>query len=126
VGLTRPEHFYDEGRLRDNFNHSAINLMKGGIAYSNFITTVSPQHAWEVTDSDQGTGLGHTLHIHRQKFGGVLNGIDYDVWEPEIDILIPSNYTVGTVDRKYANKDALQDQLLLRKEFKPVISGSSC
>jgi starch synthase len=44
TGLTRPEHFFDDDRLRDNFNHSAINLMKGGIVYSNFITTVSPQH----------------------------------------------------------------------------------
>jgi len=38
---------------------------------------VSPQHAWEATYADQGMGLGHTLSIHREKFGGVLNGIDY-------------------------------------------------
>jgi starch synthase len=73
--------------------------MKGGIVYSNFITTVSPQHAWEVTYSDQGMGLGPTLYIHREKSGGVLNGIDYEVWNPEIDIPIPSNYTADTVDR---------------------------
>ena len=96
--------------------------MKGGIVYSNFVTTVSPQHAWEAQDADQGMGLGHTLHIHREKFGGVLNGIDYNVWNPEIDILIPSNYTAGTVERKYANKDALRDRLLLRNEYKPVIA----
>ena len=122
TGLARPAHFFDYDRLRDNFNHSAINLMKGGIVYSNFITTVSPQHAWEATYADQGMGLGHTLHIHREKFGGVLNGIDYNVWNPEIDILIPSNYTAGTVERKYANKDALRDRLLLRKEYKPIIA----
>ena len=89
--------------------------MKGGIVYSNFITTVSPQHAWEVTYTDQGMGLGHTLYLHQGKFGGVLNGIDYEVWNPEIDLLIPSNYTAGTVERKYANKDALRDRLLLRQ-----------
>ena len=122
TGLTRPEHFFDDDRLRDNFNHGAINLMKGGIVYSNFVTTVSPQHAWEVTYTDQGMGLGHTLHLYQGKFGGVLNGIDYEVWNPEIDILIPSNYTADTVDRKYANKDALRDRLLLRKEYKPVIA----
>jgi len=49
TGLTRPGHFFDGDRLRDNFNHGALNLMKGGIVYSNFITTVSPQHAWEAT-----------------------------------------------------------------------------
>jgi len=122
TGLTRPAHFFDDDRLRDNFNHGAINLMKGGIVYSNFITTVSPEHAREATGTDQGMGLGHTLHIHRGKFGGVLNGIDYEVWNPEIDILIPANYTAGTAGRKYANKDALRDRLLLRKEYKPVIA----
>ena len=96
--------------------------MKGGIVYSNFVTTVSPQHAWEVIDTDQGMGLGRTLYLHRDKFGGVLNGIDYDVWNPEIDILIPANYTVGTVELKYENKDALRDRFLLRKEYKPIIA----
>ena len=67
-------------------------------------------------------GLGHTLHLHQGKFGGVLNGVDYEVWNPEIDILIPSHYTPDTVERKYANKDALRDRLLLRQEYKPVIA----
>ena len=122
VGLTRLSHFFDYDRLRDNFNHGAVNLMKGGIVYSNFITTVSPQHAWEAIHADQGMGLGHTLYIHREKFGGVLNGIDYNVWNPEIDILISANYTADTVERKYVNKDALRDRLLLRKEYKPIIA----
>ena len=122
TGLARPAHFFDYDRLRDNFNHAAINLMKGGIVYSNFITTVSPQHAWETTYADQGMGLGHTLFVHREKFGGVLNGIDYNVWNPEIDILISSNYTASAVAEKYPNKDTLRDRLLLRKEYKPVIA----
>ena len=63
----------------------ALNLLKGGIVYSNFVTTVSPHHAWEVMNTDQGLGLAHTLWIHRGKFGGVLNGVDYDVWNPEVD-----------------------------------------
>jgi starch synthase len=122
TGLTRPAHFFDDDRLRDNFNHSAINLMKGGVVYSNFVTTVSPQHAWEVINTDQGMGLGHTLSLHRDKFGGVLNGIDYNVWNPEIDILIPERYTADTLELKYANKAALRDRLLLRKEYKPIIA----
>ncbi len=121
TGLTRASHFFDYDRLRDNFNLHAINLMKGGIVYSNFITTVSPQHAREATYADQGMGLGHTLYVHRNKFGGVLNGVDYNVWNPEIDILIPSNYGPDTVDKKYANKDALRDRLLLRNEYKPIV-----
>ena len=49
TGLTRPHHFYDYERLRDDFNRAALNLMKGGIVYANFVTTVSPQHALEAS-----------------------------------------------------------------------------
>src|SRR5512135_318832 len=122
TGLSRPAHFFDYDRLRDNFNHAAINLMKGGIVYSNFVTTVSPQHAWEVCHTEQGMGLGHTLHVHGGKFGGVLNGLDYEVWNPEIDPWIPARYTVDTVERKYANKHALRDRFWLRQDFKPVVA----
>ena len=121
-GLSRPAHFYHYDRLLDNFNQSAVNVMKGGIVYSNFVTTVSSQHAWEATWTDQGKGLGHTLHIHGNKFGGVLNGVDYDVWNPEIDRFIPSHYTAWTVDQKYSNKQALRDRLWLRNDFTPIVA----
>jgi starch synthase len=122
TGLNRPEHFFHFDRTRDNFNPFALNLMKGGIVYSNFVTTVSPQHAVEALHTDQSYGLSHTLHVHRSKFGGVLNGVDYDVWNPEIDPLIPFRYNSDHVDDKYGNKDALRDRLLLRKEFKPIVA----
>ncbi len=122
TGLGRPEYYFHFDRLRDNFNPFALNLMKGGVVYANFVTTVSPQHAWEATHTDQGCGLGHTLYVHRGKFGGVLNGIDYDVWNPEIDPLIPHRYSAHDLDAKYGNKEALRDRLWLRKEFKPVLS----
>lgn len=121
-GLTRPDHFYHHDRLLDNFNRSALNAMKGGIVYSNFVTTVSNQHAWEATWTDQGKGLGHTLHIHGNKFGGVLNGVDYEAWNPEIDRFIPSHYTAWDIDGKYGNKEALRDRLWLREGFKPIVA----
>jgi len=122
VGLNRPDYYFCQDRLQDNFNPSAINLMKGGIVYSNFVTTVSPGYAWEIQNTDLGYGLNHTLHVHGGKFGGVLNGIDYDVWNPEIDRLIPYNYGIGNLDLKYGNKEALRHRLLLRQEFKPIVS----
>lgn len=122
TGLGRPEYYYHYDRLRDNFNNTAINFMKGGIVYSNFVTTVSPHHAWEACHTDQGHGLNHTLHIHGSKFGGVLNGIDYDIWNPEIDWYIPYHYGPQNLDAKYGNKDALRDRLLLRKDYKPIIA----
>ena len=67
-------------------------------------------------------GLGHTLYVHRGKFEGVLNGIDYDVWNPEIDRLIPVQYTSETLEAKSDVKEALRDRLWLRKELKPILT----
>lgn len=122
TGLTNIAHYFDYDRLRDNFNPGAINLMKGGIVYANFITTVSPTHAQEARFTDQGCGLGPTLNIHASKFGGVLNGIDYDVWNPEIDRYLPARYGVETLDQKYVNKEALRDRFWLSKDYKPIIA----
>ncbi len=122
TGLGRADYYFSYDRLRDNLNPSALNLMKGGIVYSNFVTTVSPRYAWEIQNTDQNFGLGDTLHIHAQKFGGIMNGVDYDVWNPGTDKHIPHNFSVGHMDGKYGNKKALRDRLLLRQDFKPVIA----
>jgi len=122
VGLGRAEYFFHPDRLRDDHNPFALNLMKGGIVYSNFVTTVSPRYAFEISNTEQGYGLGHTLYVHRQKFGGVLNGIDYDVWNPEVDWHIPHRYSIATLDDKYRDKEALRHRLLLREEYKPIVA----
>jgi starch synthase len=122
TGLGRPGYYGDYARLRDNFNGGAINFMKGGIVYSNFVTTVSLGHQFEAATTYQGFGLGHTLHVHGHKVGGVRNGVDYNVWNPEIDPHIPHRYSIESLERKYWNKDALRDRLWLRKDFKPLIA----
>ena len=122
TGLGRADYYFHPDRLRDNFNHSTINFMKGGIVYSNFTTTVSPTHCGEAKYTDQGYGLGHTLHVHQNKFGGVLNGLDYDTWNPETDCYIAQQYTKDTVDNKYKNKEALCDRLLIKKDYSPIIA----
>lgn len=122
TGLNRPEYYLAKERLGDNFNTSAINLAKGGIVYANFVTTVSPTHADEAMHTQQGHGLGQTLKIHAKKFGGVLNGLDYDMWNPSNDPYIPHSYGVNDIDAKYRNKEALRDKLMLRQDFKPIIA----
>ena len=117
-----PAHFMTPDRLRDHSHPNAVNLMKGGIVFSNFVTTVSPRYAEEIKSTNLGTGLQHTLWVHRQKFGGVLNGIDYNVWNPEIDPRIPHCYTVDSLQDKYANKGALRARVWLRHEFKPIVA----
>jgi starch synthase len=122
TGLHRPEHFFHNDRLGDNHNHLALNLMKGGIVYSNFTTTVSPRHSWEAKDAGQGYGLEPTLHRHQCKFGGVLNGLDYEQFNPETDPHIPAHYTPDTLDRKYENKRALRHRFLLADNAKPIVA----
>ncbi len=122
VGLNNTGYYFNQNRLQDNFSSSAINLMKGGIVYSNFVTTVSPTYANEIMNTDQGFGLGHTLYEHRNKIGGVLNGVDYDFWNPEIDGNIPYNYGIDKLDSKFGNKEVLRQRLLLREDFKPIIA----
>ncbi|MBF0350797.1 MAG: glycogen synthase GlgA [SAR324 cluster bacterium] len=122
TGLNHEAYYYDYERLRDNFNANAINFMKGGIVYSNFITTVSPQHAWESQYTDQGHGMGHTIHVHRHKFGGILNGLDYEVWNPESDPHIPFHYSMNDVELKYKNKEALRRRMMLKDGYKPIVA----
>ena len=122
TGLHRPEYYFHHDRLLDNRIPHALNLMKGGIVYSNFVTTVSPRYAGETKDGGQGFGLEPTLHTHHYKFGGVVNGIDYDVWNPEIDPHIAAPFTVEKVDNKYVNKRALRDRLLLADNEKPIVA----
>ena len=122
VGLGDPARFFDPSRLRDDHNPAALNLLKGGIVYSNFVTTVSPHYAWEARYTDQGAGLGHTLHVHRDKFGGILNGVDYDTWNPEIDRWIPRRYSTETITEKYVNTRVLRERFMLRDERKPIVA----
>lgn len=109
-------------RLQDDHHHGAVNLMKGGIVYSNFVTTVSPRYAEEIKHTDLGCGLQNVLQRHSAKFGGVLNGVDYNVWNPELDPHIACRYSIDTLDDKYRNKAALRDRLWLRQDFKPLLA----
>lgn len=120
--LGRPEHYVARERLGDDHRYGAVNLMKGGIVYSDFVTTVSPSHAGEARYGDGAFGLGDTLHVHRDKFGGILNGVDYDVWNPEVDSVIPTQYSVHTLQGKYENKERLRDRFWLRKAWSPVVA----
>ena len=122
VGLHPPERFFDCLRMGDNHHPGAINLLKAGIVYSNFVTTVSPRYAFETKEQGQGFGLEPTLHTHHMKYGGVLNGIDYEVWNPEVDATIPRRYGVDSLDGKADNKRALRHRLLLAENDKPMVA----
>ncbi|MFK8184743.1 MAG: glycogen synthase GlgA [Phormidesmis sp.] len=122
TGLNRPEYYFTPERLQDTGNPLALNFMKGGIVYSNYVNTVSPHHAWEARFSDIGCGLQSTLDVHQAKFGGILNGIDYSMWSPDVDPLLEPNYSISDFENKALNKKALRDRLLLDANDKPIVA----
>jgi starch synthase len=122
TGLNREAYYFQDDRLKDNFNPFALNFMKGGIVYANAITTVSPHHAWEARFTPIGCGLGHTLHLHQDKFTGILNGINDDFWNPEQDRYIPYHYDSDSFEDKAKNKKALREQLLIQDVDKPIVA----
>jgi starch synthase len=122
TGLHHPERFLDYRQMRDNHNPHALNILKAGIVYSNFIATVSPRYAFETKDQGHGFGLEPTLHTHHMKYGGVVNGVDYDVWNPEVDSHIPVDFSIDSIDDKYDNKRALRHRLMLADNEKPIVA----
>jgi starch synthase len=122
AGLGRPDYFLDADRLGDDFRYRGLNPMKGGILYSNFVTTVSPSHADEALYDDGGSGLGRTLKDHQAKFSGVLNGVDYEAWNPETDPLLPARYSADSIAGKYEDKKALRNRFWMRDSSGPIVA----
>jgi starch synthase len=109
-------------RLRDPGNPHTVNPMKGGIVFANAVTTVSPRYAWEIQSTEQGMGLQETLRRHGHKFSGILNGIDYDSWNPLTDKHLPYAYGPESLPDKARNKQALRQRLGLADVAKPLIA----
>jgi len=83
------------------------SLMKAGIVYSRALVTVSPTYAREVQTPEGGQGLDGALRHHAGKFTGILNGIDYAIWNPETDKLITANYSQKNLKGKQKCRKAL-------------------
>lgn len=104
------EKFFDVTGLqeseKENFIHDGkFNFMKGGVHYSDFITTVSPTYAKEILEDDKYTlGLNAKLKEKGEKFKGILNGIDEYAWDPKKDNIIKKKYSGDFDEYKYDNK----------------------
>jgi starch synthase len=93
--------------------HSLLSFIKGGLVYSDRITTVSPTYAMEIQTPDFGYGLEGLLRYRNHVLSGILNGIDLEQWNPESDPLITHTYTAQTLAAKKANKTELQKRFSL-------------
>jgi starch synthase len=91
----------------------AVNWMAQAIAHSDLINTVSQRYAKEILTPEMGMGLEPLLNQRKDRLYGVLNGLDYDEWNPATDPHVPHNFDIRTLDRRAANKTALQQQARL-------------
>jgi glycogen synthase len=104
-----------------------ISYLKGGIVFSRLITTVSPRYAQEIQTPELGFGFDGILRARESELVGILNGIDYDQWDPERDPNIPAPYNAEKLDGKLAAKQALLERfgLPFSGAAAPQSSGSS-
>lgn len=91
--------------------YGQINYMKGGLVFSDLINTVSPTYAEEIQTPEYGAKLEGVLRSRSEHLYGVLNGIDYEEYDPATDKRIYANFDVNNVEGKYLNKSKLQEEL---------------
>ncbi len=102
---------------------SCINLVKGAIVCSDMFSTVSPSYAQEIKTEEYAKGLHHIIRQNAHKLTGILNGIDYDFYNPKTDKALCTNYDFDTIDNKVKNKLYLQKQLGLQPlQGMPVVA----
>ena len=95
--------------------HDRVNLLKAGIIYSDAVTTVSPQYAQEIRTHKFGCGLQRIIRNRSKHVTGILNGLDYRIWNPQNDKFITQNYSGDNFKKaKQTNKTQLQKELGLR------------
>lgn len=99
-----------------------INGMKRGIMYADLINTVSPTYAKEMMTSDYGELLDGLLRERRSRVYGVINGIDYEVFNPETNANLAQKYSVSNLEDRAANKLELQDRFGLEKNEKVFLA----
>ena len=88
-----------------------VNYLKGGINFSDVVTTVSPTYANEIQTAAFGNGLEGVLQLNNWKIRGIINGIDYELNNPETDEKIPYHFSIDDREGKELNKLSLQEKV---------------
>jgi starch synthase len=116
-GIFPKEQFHLMDVDRDLFHidgfefYDQINVMKAGILFADRVTTVSPQYAIEIQHKEYGCGLDGVLRTRPEGIAGILNGLDYEIWDPSTDPLIEHHYSQDDWSNKAQNKASLQKAL---------------
>jgi starch synthase len=102
--------------------YGSVNLLKGGMIFSDYLTTVSPTYAKEILTPQGGMGLDGVLRNRQAQFKGILNGIDAELWNPATDPHLPATYTAKNRENKAVCKEALRREFQLPKADGPLLS----
>jgi len=103
--------------------YGEMSMIKGGLVYADRITTVSPTYATEICTPKLGNGLDGLLSYRGDHLTGILNGVDYTVWDPAVDPLIEAHYSAAKPAAKARNKAALQRRLGLPEQADTPVLG---
>ncbi len=103
--------------------YGKVNFMKGGIVYSDAVTTVSPRYAQEIQTKEAGCGLEGVLKQRKDHIYGIINGLDYQEWNPASDPALAENYDGNQIKGKQANKEALQKEHRFKVDPKTPVVG---
>lgn len=103
--------------------HDTLNLLKAGITTADSLSTVSPTYAREIQTSPYGFGLDGLLRHRSRDLVGILNGVDKEVWNPEVDEYIPAKFSVADLSGKAVCKRALQEKFGLPVDDKVPLIG---
>lgn len=98
-----------------------VNLLKAGIVNADNLVTVSKKYAQEIQEPEYGYDLAPIFKKYNQKLSGILNGVDYEHWNPETDDFIPYKYSIHNLTGKQKCKKALKNFYGLKNENVPII-----
>jgi len=103
--------------------HGAASALKAGLVFSDAISTVSPRYSLEIQTPEFGGKFDGLLRARRSDLFGILNGVDYDEWDPEHDHLIPANYSANDLGGKaHCKRDLLQSFGLPQEMDRPLMA----
>lgn len=100
-----------------------LNFMSQGILWADLVTTVSETYAKEIVTPEYGEGIDPLLRYRHQDLRGIINGIDYEEYNPETDPYIPANYDSSTLERRVINKLILQKRANLPENAEIPLIG---
>lgn len=112
--------FFTSGIFED---YGRVNFLKAGIHFADFVTTVSPKYAEETLGGLQSYGLAPYLRDKKDQYSGILNGVDYSVWDPKTDKMIPANFSARSFKGKTICKRELQRRFGLAEDEKIPLVG---